>query len=355
MAADIVDKLLQESLGVGSNGGNLFEGVRRSIFESNDTVAVNDTTAVSRGQSHLRKLDRLVNKLDGLASAANGLEVTKGFANVVQGTAILGQSLDGLGTAGDKDGVEHAVSNDDSNSSRLDGRSLRDKVKLAQVLGLLSGIGLGVGRLLATNHLGNSVGKIAIDFTEAFRQTLVDDSFVTVVQLKGCSLLHADNLCSVIDVGTLAFCGRRLMTETVGPVVDLALGDGVSHGTITVKVHDRTDWLVDGELFPVGSQSAELSILVTSAESNLLGLGEVLIDCLVQLKLTNVSDGDEVLRPNLGGIEDIKVKVVLLRLVQNLDTKLPLGKSAVLDSLLKVLAVEVRVLTSKLEGLIPDK
>jgi hypothetical protein len=46
---------------------------------------------------------------------------------------------------------------------------------------------------------------------------------------------------------------------------------------------------------------------------------------------------------------------VLLRLLQNLNTELPLGESAVLNSLVKILAMKVGILASKFESLVPDE
>jgi hypothetical protein len=77
------------------------------------------------------------------------------------------------------------------------------------------------------------------------------------------------------------------------------------------------------------------------AEGDLLNLGEVLVDGPVQDKFTNVDLGDELFGPDLGGVEDVKVKVVLVGFRDDLDRESPLGRSAGLDGLGKILAMEV--------------
>ena len=259
---------------------------------------------------------------------------------------------------------------------------------------------------VTANHFRDALSELKIDLTEALTETLVDDGVVTVVKLEGESVFHvhllvlrhgvveelslvlvlpelaglhagldAGSLLRVVDVGALLARGRRNSLVTVGPVVDLALGDGVSHGTVTVEVHDGANRLVDWQLFPVDTQTRELGVLVgevaslqkrvvaeadtrndvACAEGGLLGLGEELVGVLVQLELTNVSDGDKLLRPDLGSVQDVKIEVVLLGLWEDLDTELPLGVSATVDSHPQVLAMEVGVLTSNLESLVPDE
>ena len=149
----------------------------------------------------------------------------------------------------------------------------------------------------------------------------------------------------------------------------------MAHSTVAVLVHDRADGLVDGQLLPVGAETAELSVGVrevaalqqrvvgeantgddvTSAEGDLLGLGEVLVDVAVQFVLTHVFDGNQLLRPDLGGVEGIEFELVLVCLREDLNTKVPLGEGAVVNGLVEVLAVEIGVLTSKLESLVPDE
>ena len=187
--------------------------------------------------------------------------------------------------------------------------------------------------------------------------------------------LHAFDLGGDVAVGTvLDLCGRGGF-EAVGPVVDGSLGDSVAHGTVAVLVHDRADGPVDGQLLPIGAETAELGVGVgevaalqqrvvgesdtgddvTSAESHLLGFAKVLVDVAVQFVFTDVVDGDQLLRPDLGGIERVEIELVLVCLGDDLDTKVPLGESAVVDGLVKVLSVEIGVLAGELESLVPDE
>lgn len=79
------------------------------------------------------------------------------------------------------------------------------------------------------------------------------------------------------------------------------------------------------------------------AESNLLGLRKELVWITVQLELTNVSNWNQVFRPDLGGIEDVEVKVILIGLRNDLNTELPFGVCAALDSLPEILAMEIGI------------
>ena len=72
---------------------------------------------------------------------------------------------------------------------------------------------------------------------------------------------------------------------------------------------------------------------MTCAEGNLLGLGEELVDTPVQAELADREKGDLVNRPDLGGIEDIEVEVVLVLLSDDLNIECPLGRTITLDSL----------------------
>lgn len=94
---------------------------------------------------------------------------------------------------------------------------------------------------------------------------------------------------------------------------------------------------------------------VASAERDLLRLWEIFVDILVQLEFANIPYRYLFFRPDLSGIEDIKFKVILVRLWNGLDTKLPLGVCAILDGVPQVLSVEIRVLSSNLQCLVPHK
>jgi len=94
---------------------------------------------------------------------------------------------------------------------------------------------------------------------------------------------------------------------------------------------------------------------VAGAEGNLLSLGEVLINVAVELEFTDVAEGNLLNRPDLGSIKNVKLKVVLIRLLDKLDVHVPFGVGTRIDCGVEILAVEVRILTSKLESLVPDK
>ena len=55
--------------------------------------------------------------------------------------------------------------------------------------------------------------------------------------------------------------------EAIWPVVDLAFMDAVVECPVPVKVHDGTDGTVDGELFPVDSQTGDLRIEVAKVST----------------------------------------------------------------------------------------
>lgn len=90
-------------------------------------------------------------------------------------------------------------------------------------------------------------------------------------------------------------------------------------------------------------------------EGDLFRLWEVFVNIAVELHLSNVADGNLILGPDLGGVEDVEVEVVLVFLGDELDTELPLRIGAIVDGFVQILAMEIRVLTSKLESFIPHQ
>ena len=265
---------------------------------------------------------------------------------------------------------------------------------------------VGGGGSLAADHLGNGLSKTEIDVGQTLDHALVDDGVLAVVQLEAQGVddvvllnlrhgvpeelglaevllelgaagtsLDAGHLLGVLEVTALLVGGGRAGVEAVGVVVDGTTGDGVAHGTVAVEVHDRADRAVDGKLLEVDTETRDLGIEVrevaalekrvigeanavndvASAEGDLLGLGEELVGVAVELHLTNVADGDQVLGPDLGSIENIEIELVLILLGNGLDTKLPLGVGTVLDGLPEIFAMEIGILTSQLQGLIPNE
>ena len=96
---------------------------------------------------------------------------------------------------------------------------------------------------------------------------------------------------------------------------------------------------------------------------DLLGFSKVVARVAVERHLAHLRDGDELLRHDLGGIEQVEAKAKLILLVHDLDTELqhssvsttgtnrtresaylPLGKPARLDALKQILAHEIAVL-----------
>ena len=148
---------------------------------------------------------------------------------------------------------------------------------------------------------------------------------------------------------------------TVGPVVDGTLVNLVSHLAVALIVHDGTDRPVNRQLLPVDTEARDLSIEVgevpalkervvaeadagnnvRSTEGDLLDLGEVFINGAVKNHLSDDLEGNKLLRPDLGRVEDIEVEVMLARLRDDLDAEVPLGIGTGVNRLREVLAVEV--------------
>jgi len=82
---------------------------------------------------------------------------------------------------------------------------------------------------------------------------------------------------------------------------------------------------------------------------------EELVDNTVQNKFADNLEGDKIFRPNLGGVENVEFKVMLVRLRNSLNAEFPLGGTAVLDGLVEILAMEVGILSANFQSLIPHK
>lgn len=149
----------------------------------------------------------------------------------------------------------------------------------------------------------------------------------------------------------------------------------MSHCAVTVVIHDWTDWTVDRKLLEVDAKTGKLSVevgevtalqqwvvgetdtrwQVRCTESNLLSLGEVLINVSVELHLSNVSYWENLFWPDLSGVENVKVKVVLSGFRADLNTKLPGWEGTLRNGIVQISAVEVWILTTDLKGLVPNK
>lgn len=104
-------------------------------------------------------------------------------------------SLDSGLQAGEGDGVV-AVAYDNGDAAAGDGGVLGDELSLGEVRGasavvLLEGLGWDRG----TDHLGDFLGELEVDFGEAMAgEPFVDGGVVAVVELEAESLLHVELL-----------------------------------------------------------------------------------------------------------------------------------------------------------------
>ena len=55
---------------------------------------------------------------------------------------------------------------------------------------------------------------------------------------------------------------RRVCFVTIGPVIDLAFGDGVATLTVAVKIEIRADRSVDWQLLPIDTKTGKLGVKV---------------------------------------------------------------------------------------------
>lgn len=94
---------------------------------------------------------------------------------------------------------------------------------------------------------------------------------------------------------------------------------------------------------------------VLGAEGDLLDFGKVVYGVSVEGQSTDPLNGDQVLGNELGRVEQVEVEFVLVFLLDQLDTKIPLGVGASLDSVIEISSVEVGILAGELECLVPDE
>lgn len=189
------------------------------------------------------------------------------------------------------------------------------------------------------------------------------------------ALLDAGSLFGIIDIPT--FFDRRWGNSAVavGPIVDFTLVDYVLALAVALVVHNRADGSVDGKLLPIDAKSGELRVEVreipalekrvvrepdsrnnvAGTECHLLGLREVLVNVAVELELANVSNRYLFFRPDLGSVKNIELKVILLRFSKSLNAELPPGILARANSVIEVLPMEVRVLSTDLESFVPHQ
>ena len=165
------------------------------------------------------------------------------------------------------------------------------------------------------------------------------------------------------------------IVERVCRIGIIVCGDVLLTATVTIVVVDWDARTVDGNLLEVDSLSVDLSVQVgeettlkervlaevnasddmSGLESDTLGLGEVICRVGVQSHLSKDGNGDKLLRDPLGSIQDIEAECQLLIFIHDLDSKLILRISAVLDSIPKIFAVVVRVLAIDGLGFFPQQ
>ena len=133
------------------------------------------------------------------------------------------------------------------------------------------------------------------------------------------------------------------------------------HSTITLEVRHWHNRRVDRKLLVVGTKAVALCIGVREEtrlqhgvgrrldawnemggrEGDLLDLGKVLIDHSVQDQLAEFLQRHKLLGPDLGGVENVEVELMLVSLRDDLNGERPLGRRAIQNSLVEVFAMEV--------------
>jgi hypothetical protein len=93
---------------------------------------------------------------------------------------------------------------------------------------------------------------------------------------------------------------------------------------------------------------------VTGVERDLLRLREEIIGVTVERQPPHALKRHQLLGHDLGGIEQVEVEPVLLRLLDHLQAELPFGVRAVRDRFSQVAPVKVRILAGDLERLVPE-
>lgn len=257
------------------------------------------------------------------------------------------------------------------------------------------------------DELGDFLGESEIDLGETVAgEALVDDGVVAVVQFEAEGLLDVDLLvlgervveelslvvvlaelgaqAALLDTVQFRRVGREATLfywcgwsglKPVRPVVDSALGDAVAFGAVSVVVQNGADGAVDGDFFPVDAQSTDLSVEVgevtalekrvvtevnagddvAGAEGDLLGLREELVDVAVQFQFADHAQRHELLGPDLRRVENVKFEVILFLLRDDLDGEVPFRVCAVINGLHEILAMEIGVLASQFQSLVPHQ
>ncbi len=101
----------------------------------------------------------------------------------------------------------------------------------------------------------------------------------------------------------------------------------------------------------VGKVDARWDVL--GAEGHLLGFGEEVVDHAIQHQPTHNPHRQDLLRDDLGGIEDVEVELVGEVLVEQLQSQLPFREGADVDRIPQIAAVEIGVRAVDLYRLVP--
>src|SRR5271165_7291249 len=149
-----------------------------------------------------------------------------------------------------------------------------------------------------------------------------------------------------------------------------------AHVGVTLVIGERTNRAIDGNLVEIRTaQPAELGVVVgevpplqewivaevdagdhvRSHESDLLSLREVIVRVAIKHHLANSLHGNQILRNDFGGIENVEIKLRFVFLRQDLKTEFPFEEVAFLNGIEHVPAMEVWVLASQLHRFIPDQ
>ena len=77
------------------------------------------------------------------------------------------------------------------------------------------------------------------------------------------------------------------------------------------------------------------------AERDLLRLREILVDSPIQNHLANLDEGHLFFRPYLRRVQNVKVKLILILLRDDLNGKRPLWRGTILYCLVEILPMKV--------------
>jgi hypothetical protein len=75
----------------------------------------------------------------------------------------------------------------------------------------------------------------------------------------------------------------------------------------------------------------------------------------VEFKLSDISDGEVFFGPDLGSVKGVEVEIISLAFGNCLNSEVPFGVLTTLNCGPKILAMEVGILSSQLQGFIPHE